>query len=175
MTRIPVPVFGNRSAHSPTGHRSTRCDHCLRHRRSGRSFLPYARRRDRALSPDLLMINGRSIPDDIDTNYAQEYPHQPTRRSAHASRRTVLLRVVGQGPLATSLPRARQSRPHPGPRWQSHPQPGQIGRSLLDVALTSEPPPPGSRPWMESFLDGQRPELGRSRPRFRRRHHPLLS
>jgi len=27
--------------------------------------------------PAYFMINGRSMPDDMDTNYAIEYPHQP--------------------------------------------------------------------------------------------------
>jgi FtsP/CotA-like multicopper oxidase with cupredoxin domain len=44
------------------------------------------------------MINGRSMPDDMDPNYAAEYPHQPYNGNPHMHPgEQVLLRVIGQG------------------------------------------------------------------------------
>jgi FtsP/CotA-like multicopper oxidase with cupredoxin domain len=44
------------------------------------------------------MINGRSMPDDMDGNYAPEYPHQPYNGNPHMHPgEQVLLRIVGQG------------------------------------------------------------------------------
>jgi len=44
------------------------------------------------------MINGRSMPDDMDPNYASEYPHQPYNGNPHMHPgEQVLLRIVGQG------------------------------------------------------------------------------
>jgi len=44
------------------------------------------------------MINGRSMPDDMDTNYASQYPHQPYNGNPHMHPgELVLLRVIGQG------------------------------------------------------------------------------
>jgi FtsP/CotA-like multicopper oxidase with cupredoxin domain len=48
--------------------------------------------------PSYFMINGRSMPDDMDPNYAPEYPHQPYNGNPHI------------------LPRACQSCSHPGTR-----------------------------------------------------------
>ena len=48
--------------------------------------------------PTYFMINGRSMPDDMDTNYAQEYPHQPYNGNPHMHPgELVLLRIIGQG------------------------------------------------------------------------------
>jgi FtsP/CotA-like multicopper oxidase with cupredoxin domain len=48
--------------------------------------------------PAYFMINGRSMPDDMDTNYAIEYPHQPYNGDPHMHPgEQVLLRIVGQG------------------------------------------------------------------------------
>jgi FtsP/CotA-like multicopper oxidase with cupredoxin domain len=48
--------------------------------------------------PAYFMINGRSMPDDMDPNYAPEYPHQPYNGNPHMHPgEQVLLRVVGQG------------------------------------------------------------------------------
>jgi FtsP/CotA-like multicopper oxidase with cupredoxin domain len=48
--------------------------------------------------PDYFMINGRSMPDDMDANYALQYPHQPYNGNPHMHPgEQVLLRVVGQG------------------------------------------------------------------------------
>jgi len=48
--------------------------------------------------PAYFMINGRSMPDDMDPNYAPEYPHQPYNGNPHMHPgELVLLRVVGQG------------------------------------------------------------------------------
>jgi FtsP/CotA-like multicopper oxidase with cupredoxin domain len=48
--------------------------------------------------PAYFMINGRSMPDDMDPNYAPEYPHQPYNGNPHMHPgEQVLLRVIGQG------------------------------------------------------------------------------
>ena len=48
--------------------------------------------------PAYFMINGRSMPDDMDTNYAVEYPHQPYNGNPHMHPgELVLLRIIGQG------------------------------------------------------------------------------
>jgi FtsP/CotA-like multicopper oxidase with cupredoxin domain len=48
--------------------------------------------------PAYFMINGRSMPDDMDPNYAPQYPHQPYNGNPHMHPgEQVLLRVVGQG------------------------------------------------------------------------------
>lgn len=48
--------------------------------------------------PVYFMINGRSTPDIMDTNYAVQYPHQPYNGNPHMHPgEMVLLRVIGQG------------------------------------------------------------------------------
>ena len=48
--------------------------------------------------PAYFLINGRSMPDDMDPNYASEYPHQPYNGNPHMHPgELVLLRIVGQG------------------------------------------------------------------------------
>ena len=48
--------------------------------------------------PAYFMINGRSMPDDMDPNYATFYPHQPYNGNPHMHPgEQVLIRVVGQG------------------------------------------------------------------------------
>jgi FtsP/CotA-like multicopper oxidase with cupredoxin domain len=48
--------------------------------------------------PSYFMINGRSMPDDMDTNYAPQYPHQPYSGNPHMHPgEQVLLRIIGQG------------------------------------------------------------------------------
>jgi len=48
--------------------------------------------------PSYFMINGRSMPDDMDPNYAAQYPHQPYNGNPHMHPgEQVLLRIVGQG------------------------------------------------------------------------------
>src|SRR5216683_1336054 len=48
--------------------------------------------------PRYFMINGRSMPDDMDPNYAFQYPHQPYNGNPHMHPgEQVLLRVIGQG------------------------------------------------------------------------------
>jgi FtsP/CotA-like multicopper oxidase with cupredoxin domain len=48
--------------------------------------------------PAYFMINGRSMPDDMDTNYASQYPHQPYNGNPHMHPgELVLLRIIGQG------------------------------------------------------------------------------
>jgi FtsP/CotA-like multicopper oxidase with cupredoxin domain len=48
--------------------------------------------------PAYFMINGRSMPDDMDPNYAPQYPHQPYNGNPHMHPgELVLLRIVGTG------------------------------------------------------------------------------
>jgi FtsP/CotA-like multicopper oxidase with cupredoxin domain len=48
--------------------------------------------------PAYFMINGRSMPDDMDSNYALAYPHQPYNGNPHMHPgEQVLLRIIGQG------------------------------------------------------------------------------
>ena len=48
--------------------------------------------------PAYFLINGRSMPDDMDPNYASEYPHQPYNGNPHMHPgEQVLLRIIGQG------------------------------------------------------------------------------
>jgi FtsP/CotA-like multicopper oxidase with cupredoxin domain len=48
--------------------------------------------------PSYFMINGRSMPDDMDGNYATQYPHQPYNGNPHMHPgEQVLLRIIGQG------------------------------------------------------------------------------
>jgi FtsP/CotA-like multicopper oxidase with cupredoxin domain len=48
--------------------------------------------------PQYFLINGRSMPDDMDPNYASEYPHQPYNGNPHMHPgEQVLIRVIGQG------------------------------------------------------------------------------
>src|SRR5205807_6895603 len=48
--------------------------------------------------PVYYMINGRSMPDDMDPNYAVQYPHQPYNGNPHMHPgELVLLRIIGQG------------------------------------------------------------------------------
>jgi FtsP/CotA-like multicopper oxidase with cupredoxin domain len=48
--------------------------------------------------PAYYMINGRSMPDNMDPNYAMQYPHQPYNGNPHMHPgELTLLRVIGQG------------------------------------------------------------------------------
>jgi|HubBroStandDraft_2_1064218.scaffolds.fasta_scaffold77025_1 FtsP/CotA-like multicopper oxidase with cupredoxin domain len=48
--------------------------------------------------PGYFLINGRSMPDDMDPNYASEYPHQPYNGDPHMHPgEQTLIRVIGQG------------------------------------------------------------------------------
>jgi FtsP/CotA-like multicopper oxidase with cupredoxin domain len=48
--------------------------------------------------PAYFMVNGRSMPDDMDANYAPQYPHQPYNGNPHMHPgELVLLRIVGTG------------------------------------------------------------------------------
>jgi FtsP/CotA-like multicopper oxidase with cupredoxin domain len=48
--------------------------------------------------PAFFMINGRSMPDLMDPNYASQYPHQPYNGNPHMHPgELVLLRIIGQG------------------------------------------------------------------------------
>ena len=48
--------------------------------------------------PAYFMINGRSMPDDMDPNYAPQYPHQPYNGDPHMHPgELVLVRIIGQG------------------------------------------------------------------------------
>ena len=48
--------------------------------------------------PAYFLINGRSMPDDMDPNYLSAYPHQPYNGNPHMHPgEQVLLRIIGQG------------------------------------------------------------------------------
>ncbi len=48
--------------------------------------------------PAYFLINGRSMPDDMDPNYAPQYPNQPYNGNPHMHPgELVLLRIIGQG------------------------------------------------------------------------------
>ena len=48
--------------------------------------------------PAYFLINGRSMPDDMDANYGAEYPHQPYNGNPHMHPgEQVLVRAIGQG------------------------------------------------------------------------------
>ena len=48
--------------------------------------------------PEYFLVNGRSMPDDMDPNYASVYPHQPYNGNPHMHPGDlVLIRVIGQG------------------------------------------------------------------------------
>jgi hypothetical protein len=48
--------------------------------------------------PNYFLINGRSMPDDMDTNYAPNYPNQPYNANPHMHPgEMVLIRYIGQG------------------------------------------------------------------------------
>ena len=48
--------------------------------------------------PGYFLINGRSMPDDMDGNFAPEYPHQPYNGNPHMHPgEQTLIRVIGQG------------------------------------------------------------------------------
>ncbi len=48
--------------------------------------------------PEYFLVNGRSMPDDMDGNYAGAYPHQPYNGNPHMHPGDLLLmRVIGQG------------------------------------------------------------------------------
>ena len=48
--------------------------------------------------PAYFLINGRSMPDNMDPNYAAEYPHQPYNGNPHMHPgELTLLRIIGQG------------------------------------------------------------------------------
>src|SRR5947208_2550723 len=48
--------------------------------------------------PVYYLINGRSMPDDMDPNYAAQYPHQPYNGNPHMHPgELTLLRIIGQG------------------------------------------------------------------------------
>ncbi len=48
--------------------------------------------------PDYFLINGRSMPDLMDPNYASEYPHQPYNGNPHMHPgELTLIRAIGQG------------------------------------------------------------------------------
>jgi hypothetical protein len=48
--------------------------------------------------PAYFLINGRSMPDDMDPNYSMQYPHQPYNGNPHMHPgEETLIRVIGQG------------------------------------------------------------------------------
>ena len=100
--------------------------------------------------PAYFMINGRSMPDDMDTNYAPQYPHQPYNGNpAHASGRAGAAAHHRPGPVAASVPRARQPCAHPGARREPDSQPDQSATISPDRCC-SPPRRLRDRPWTGS-------------------------
>ena len=93
--RIPVPVLRDGSeyprAGAGAGHGAPRLRRLVRPNCSLEvPTEPY--------HPAYFMINGRSMPDDMDPNYAAQYPHQPYNGNPHMHPgELVLLRIIGQG------------------------------------------------------------------------------
>ena len=57
-----------------------------------------SRSRPSRITRRYFLINGRSMPDDMDGNYAAEYPHQPYNGNPHMHPgEQMLIRVIGQG------------------------------------------------------------------------------
>ena len=54
--------------------------------------------------PAYFLVNGRSMPDDMDPNYAPQYPHQPYNGNPHMHPgELTLLRIIGQGRMQHPL------------------------------------------------------------------------
>ena len=84
--------------------------------------------------PAYFLINGRSMPDLMDPNYAAEYPHQPYNGNPHMHPgELTLIRTIGQGRWQHPVPRARQPRAHPGARREPDSQPDQSRPSQLSA------------------------------------------
>src|SRR5439155_1113892 len=65
--------------------------------------------------PAYYMINGRSMPDDMDPNYSMQYPHQPYNGNPHMHPgELTLLRIIGQGRWQHPCPMMRSSVSSPG-------------------------------------------------------------
>ena len=147
--RISLPVLRDGSEHPRPGVGTGHCDpkqrHCTAATAPGCSLEvptePY--------HPAYFLINGRSMPDDMDPNYDTPYPHQPYNGNPHMHPgEQVLLRIIGQG------------------RWQHpfHEHANHVrilardGNLILTPdgdgdwqALRCLPPRPRpARPWMES-------------------------
>ena len=123
--------------------------------------------------PAYFLINGRSMPDLMDPNYAAEYPHQPYNGNPHMHPgELMLMRIIGQG------------------RWQ-HPfhehanhvrilaRDGNLILSPTDSDRVSPGPllfttddDAGAGVRRDFLLHGQRPELGSVRPPSRRPTDP---
>jgi len=59
------------------------------------------------------------MPDDMDPNYAPEYPHQPYNGNPHMHPgELVLLRIIGTGRWQHPFHEQRQPRARSGARWQ---------------------------------------------------------
>ena len=116
------------------------------------------------------MINGRSMPDDMDPNYAPQYPHQPYNGNPHMHPgEHVLLRIVGQGRWQHPFHehgnhvRILGARRQPDP--QSQADPTKLAGPLLFTTTTT----PGPGDGRDLLLDRQGPELGCLRTSHRRR------
>ena len=104
--------------------------------------------------PAYFMINGRSMPDDMDPNYAVQYPHQPYNGDPLCIPAAGSAAHYRPGTLAASLPRARQPRPHSWARWEPYPQLYDCWRSDLAGHCSSPPQHTGPRDGRNLLLDG---------------------
>ncbi len=98
--------------------------------------------------PAYFLINGRSMPDDMDPNYASQYPHQPYNGNPHMHPgETDAAAHHRPGPHAAPVPRARQPRARAGARRQ----PAADARPTSSPArCCSRPPPRRARRWTAS-------------------------
>ena len=120
--------------------------------------------------PAYFLINGRSMPDDMDPNYAAQYPHQPYNGNPHMHPgELVLLRVIGQGRWQHPFHEHAQPRAHAGARRQPDPQLNAMPtdpqpRRTAAVHHHHDAGPDHGR---DLLLHGQGPELGCVRPQRR--------
>ena len=107
--------------------------------------------------PAYFMINGRSMPDDMDPNYAHAVSAPALQRqSAHASGRAGAAAHHRPGTVAASVPRARQPRARPGARRQPDSQPPDPTSEPRRTAAVHDHHHAGSGDGRNLLLDRQR-------------------
>ena len=145
--RISVPVLGDGSEHSHAGAGAGRGSGQLHGRRCGLQ----PERPDRALPPGVFhdqraldaRRHGPELRDPVSAPALQ-------RQSAHASGRAGAAADHRPGPLAASVPRARQPRAHPGARRQPDSQRRPIANQLGRTAAVHHDHDARAWRWTES-------------------------
>ncbi len=122
--------------------------------------------------PNYYLVNGRSMPDDMDADYVPLFPNQPYNGNPHMHpHELVLVRVIGQGRIQHPLHihgnharvLARDGNMLLVPNDVNSPLPGGIPR-LARSADLHLPVGVGPIGRCDIHLDGQGSELGRLRP-----------